>query len=189
MANPRKYLFDLSFDQPQGPVAVRFARNPSEPTFTRAELEAACAAAREEGRQAGLAEGSATTDRRLADATEALAAGLTSLIEREDEIRREADQPEGGRHKRDGIATGVRHPAGKHGHVGGTPTGQRDGHVAHLVDRQYRRHIQLDPRPGQITDQLDRRFPPCVGYRDLDEDVLSPRGDLARLPGHLLELV
>jgi flagellar assembly protein FliH len=91
MTSPRKYLFDLSFDQPQGPVAVRFARNPAEPIFTRTELEAARAAAHEEGRQAGLAEGAATTERRLADAAEAFAAGLASLIERADEIRREAE--------------------------------------------------------------------------------------------------
>src|ERR1700676_3558196 len=91
MASPRKYLFDLSFDQPQGPVAVRFARNPAEPTFTRTELEAARAAAHEEGRQAGLAEGSTTTERRLANATEAFAAGLASLVECADEIRREPE--------------------------------------------------------------------------------------------------
>jgi flagellar assembly protein FliH len=91
MANPRKYLFDLSFDHPQGPVAVRFGRNPTEPTFTRAELEAACAAARHEGHQAGLAEASTTTEGRLADATLALGSGLALLIARADEMRREAE--------------------------------------------------------------------------------------------------
>lgn len=91
MANPRKYLFDLSFDQPQGPVAVRFGRAPAEPTFTRAELDAACAAARQDGHQAGSAEASAATEARLAEATEALASGLASLIARADEIRRETE--------------------------------------------------------------------------------------------------
>jgi len=56
MATPRKYLFDQSFDHANGPVAVRFQRNPVEPTFTRTELEAACEKAREEGRQAALVE-------------------------------------------------------------------------------------------------------------------------------------
>jgi flagellar assembly protein FliH len=87
MANPRKYLFDLSFDQPQSPVALRFARNPAEPSFTRAELEAACAAARQEGHQAGSAEAAAGAEARLAEATQALAAGLAALIARADEIR------------------------------------------------------------------------------------------------------
>ena len=91
MANPRKYLFDLSFDQPQGPVAVRFGRTPAEPTFSRAELDAACAAARQEGHQAGVAEASAATEARLAEATEALASGIASLAGRADEIRRETE--------------------------------------------------------------------------------------------------
>ncbi|SRR5579883_197019 len=91
MAAPRKYLFDVSFDHPQGPVAVRFQRNPSEPTFTRADLEAACAAARQEGHQAGVAEAAAGIESRLAAATEAVASGLVRLVERSDEIRRETE--------------------------------------------------------------------------------------------------
>jgi flagellar assembly protein FliH len=91
MANPRKYLFDLSFDHPQGPVAVRFRRNTPEPTFTRAELEAACAAARQEGHQAGLAEASASAEGRLVGAIDALASGFASLLARADEIRREVE--------------------------------------------------------------------------------------------------
>ena len=91
MANPRKYLFDQSFDHPQGPVAVRFQRHPIEPTFTQTQLEAACAKAREEGHQAGLSEASASAEGRLAAAAEALAAGLAALVAREDEIRRAAE--------------------------------------------------------------------------------------------------
>ncbi|HLJ20966.1 MAG TPA: hypothetical protein VKU84_12240, partial [Stellaceae bacterium] len=91
MATPRKFLFDLSFDHTQGPVAVRFQRNPVEPTFSRADLEAACAKAREEGHQAGLAEAAASIDGRLAHASEALGSGLASLIAREEEIRRETE--------------------------------------------------------------------------------------------------
>ncbi|MGH7124275.1 MAG: hypothetical protein ACREFI_07880 [Stellaceae bacterium] len=88
MPTPRKYLFDLSFDHAQGPVAVRFQRNSVEPSFTRADLEAACAKAREEGHQAGLAEAAAGFDGRLAQAAEALAAGLAGLAAKEEEIRR-----------------------------------------------------------------------------------------------------
>src|SRR5260221_9088338 len=91
MANQPKYLFDLSFDHPQGPVAVRFPRNTPEPTFTRAELEAARAAARQEGRQSGVSEASASAEGRLADATDALASGFASLLARADEIPRETE--------------------------------------------------------------------------------------------------
>jgi len=87
----RKYLFDHSFDQVQGPVAVRFQRSPMEPTFTRTELEAAVAKAREEGRQAGLAEAAAAIDGRLAQAAETLTSSIASLAARNDELRREAE--------------------------------------------------------------------------------------------------
>jgi flagellar assembly protein FliH len=91
MATPRKYLFDLSFDHASGPVSVRFQRNPTEPTFTRTEVDAACAKAREEGHQAALAEAAAAIDGRLAQAAEALVSGLASLAERSDEFRRETE--------------------------------------------------------------------------------------------------
>ncbi len=91
MATPRKYLFDLSFDHASGPVAVRFQRNPTEPTFTRTEVEAACAKAREEGRQAALAEAAEGIDGRLAQAAEALVSGLAALAARDDELRRETE--------------------------------------------------------------------------------------------------
>jgi len=91
MASTRKYLFDQSFDHPQGPVAVRFQRHPMEPTFTQTQLDAACAKAREEGHQAALAEAAAGIDGRLAQAAETLVSGLASLAEQEEEIRREAE--------------------------------------------------------------------------------------------------
>lgn len=87
----RKYLFDHSFDQVQGPVAVRFQRAPMEPTFTRTELEAAVAKAREEGRQSGLTEAAAAIDGRLAHAAETLTSSIASLAARDDELRREAE--------------------------------------------------------------------------------------------------
>ncbi len=91
MATPRKYLFDLSFDHASGPVAVRFQRNPTEPTFSRADLEAACAKAREEGHQAALTEAAASIDGRLAQAAETLVSSLASLAAREEELRRETE--------------------------------------------------------------------------------------------------
>jgi flagellar assembly protein FliH len=91
-ASPQKFLFDTSFDQPQGPIAVNFARKPAEPTFSRAELETARAAAAEEARQAALAEAAASLEQRLADAVEGLAAGVSSLLERDEEIRGSAER-------------------------------------------------------------------------------------------------
>ena len=92
MPTPRKFLFDLNFDQPQGPVAVQFTRTPPEPTFTKAELEAACAKAAAEARETALAESANATEARLADATDALAAGITSVLERDEAIRRETER-------------------------------------------------------------------------------------------------
>jgi flagellar assembly protein FliH len=88
---PRKYLFDQSFDHANGPVAVRFQRNPTEPTFTRAELEAACAKAREDGHQAALSEAAGSLEGRLAQAAEALVSGMAALAAREEALRRETE--------------------------------------------------------------------------------------------------
>ena len=89
---PRKFLFDLNFDQAQGPVAVKFARAPAEPTFGKAELEAACAQAAEDAREAARAAAAAAIEARLADATDALAAGVASLLERDANIRAETER-------------------------------------------------------------------------------------------------
>jgi flagellar assembly protein FliH len=88
---PRKYLFDQSFDHTNGPVAVRFQRNPTEPTFTRAEVEAACAKAREEGRQAALSEAAGALEGRLAQAAEALVSGMAAVAARDDALRHETE--------------------------------------------------------------------------------------------------
>jgi flagellar assembly protein FliH len=89
---PRKFLFDLNFDQPQKPIAVQFARTPPEPTFDKAEFETACAKAAAEARAAALVEAAGATETRLADATGALAAGITSVLEREQAIRAETER-------------------------------------------------------------------------------------------------
>jgi flagellar assembly protein FliH len=89
--SPQKYLFDNSFDHPQGPIAVQFGRKPAEPSFNRAELEAARTAAAAEARESALAEAAESLDRRIADAVESLALGVASLLERDEEIRRAAE--------------------------------------------------------------------------------------------------
>jgi len=91
-SQPRKFLFDLNFDQPQKPIAVQFARTPPEPTFSKDELQAACADAAAEAREAALAEAAEATETRLATATDALAAGITSLLERDQAIRAETER-------------------------------------------------------------------------------------------------
>jgi len=92
MATPRKYLFDLSFDHPQGPVAVKFARSPQEPTYTKADLDAARAEAAAAARMAALAEATADTEARLANAVEMFAAGVPSLLERSETIRLDVER-------------------------------------------------------------------------------------------------
>jgi len=92
VASPQKYLFENSFDQPQGPIAVHFGRKPVEPTFSRAELEAARAAAAEEARQAALAEAATSLEKRLAETVDLLTAGVDALLAREEEIRHEAER-------------------------------------------------------------------------------------------------
>ena len=88
---PRKYLFDQSFDHANGPVAVRFQRNPTEPTFTRTEVEAACAKAREEAHQAAVSEAAGSIEGRLAQAAETLVSGLAALAAQEDAHRHETE--------------------------------------------------------------------------------------------------
>ena len=79
MATARKYLFDVSFDQ----VASKPAAEPEQPPeekFTRAELEAAQAAARAEGRNAGLTEANEAATAKAAAALATLADCLKSLF-------------------------------------------------------------------------------------------------------------
>lgn len=88
MSTPRKYMFDASFDQPQAAaVTVLVNKPPPEPTFTGAELEAARTAALAEGREAALAEATASIERQIADASKTLAAGIPTLLARDNEIR------------------------------------------------------------------------------------------------------
>jgi len=95
MGTPRKYMFDASFDQPAASVAVLVNKPPPappEPTFTAAVVAAARAAGLEEGRATALAEAAQSIEQQLVDAAAALAAGIPTLLARDGEIRREAEQ-------------------------------------------------------------------------------------------------
>lgn len=84
---PRKFLFDLSFDKPDSVAPVRLA--PAEPAISRGDLDAARAAAFEEGRKAGFTEAQAAAERRLAEAEETLMSGIAALIEHDGAIRQQ----------------------------------------------------------------------------------------------------
>jgi flagellar assembly protein FliH len=81
MAATQKFLFDVSFDAPDLSAASSPAlrKAPQEPTFTRAELEAARLKATAEGHAAGLAEANAAIEQRAAAALAALANGVAAL--------------------------------------------------------------------------------------------------------------
>lgn len=84
MSAPHKFLFDRSFDQPDGPRDK--SRKPAppppppEPTFSRTELEAARAAGAASGRAAGLAEAAQSIEARAAGALSSLALGLKVIL-------------------------------------------------------------------------------------------------------------
>lgn len=84
MGAPHKFLFDQSFDQTEAarPAVGRKASPalPPEPTFSKAELDAAQAAGLEAGRIAALAEAAQAAETRAAEALAALAAGLSELL-------------------------------------------------------------------------------------------------------------
>jgi flagellar assembly protein FliH len=85
MAAPQKFLFDRSFDLPDPPRAIPRkppppAAPPPEPTFSKAELEAARAADIAEGRETAMAEAARSAEERTAAALSAIAAGVGQLI-------------------------------------------------------------------------------------------------------------
>jgi flagellar assembly protein FliH len=91
MGMPKKYLFDVSFDQ----VAEKDEPPPvREETFTRGELDEARHIAYTEGRGVGLAEATAAAATKAATALEAIAAALPAFMasqdERAAEIQRQA---------------------------------------------------------------------------------------------------
>ncbi|HIJ63425.1 MAG TPA: hypothetical protein HPQ04_12100, partial [Rhodospirillaceae bacterium] len=93
MTKLKKYLFDLNFDAPDGGASQLARREmeaedaplppveeiPPPPTFSEEELTLARDQAFEAGRQAGIQEAEATTERRVATALESLAGHLAAI--------------------------------------------------------------------------------------------------------------
>jgi len=77
MGQARKFLFDVSFDQPD--AASDAARRPAEPTFSRADLDAAREDGFNQGRNEALAEAAFAADARIADALGAIQQGIDQL--------------------------------------------------------------------------------------------------------------
>lgn len=84
MSAPHKFLFDQSFDLPDAPrpgAARRAAPPPPpEPTFSKAELEAARQEGVEAGRAAALAEAERSTEARIAESLSSVAADIRALL-------------------------------------------------------------------------------------------------------------
>jgi flagellar assembly protein FliH len=89
MRSPQKYLFDVSFDEPDPPVPGA-GRHAPEPVFTRADLDAAQAEGFVQGRGAALAEAARSGEARAATALEALERNVAVLLEARAAIAREA---------------------------------------------------------------------------------------------------
>ena len=77
MGVSKKYLFDVSFDQP---FAEETGDGAPEPTLTRLDLETARNAGFAAGREAALAEAQASTEQRLADTCAAICDNATALL-------------------------------------------------------------------------------------------------------------
>lgn len=93
MTKLKKYLFDFNFDAPDGGASVLSRDDdaldaaaepvpeiPPPPTYSEEELTLARDQAFDAGRQAGVQEAEATTERRVALALEALAARLAAIV-------------------------------------------------------------------------------------------------------------
>jgi flagellar assembly protein FliH len=95
MSTPRKFLFDQSFDAPdppRGTARKAQAPPPPEPTFTRAELEAARAASASEGRTVALAEAARAIEAQAAATLLRLDAALAALLDARARMAEEAQR-------------------------------------------------------------------------------------------------
>jgi flagellar assembly protein FliH len=93
MALAEKFLFDFSFDAPGGGDArQRGAVTPAEPVFTRVELDAATAQARDEGHAAGMAEALSQREQQVGDALSAIAERLGVLLADKASADRESER-------------------------------------------------------------------------------------------------
>jgi flagellar assembly protein FliH len=89
MGQARKFLFDVSFDQPEPPEG---APRPAEPVFSQADLDAARGEGFALGRAAALAEAAAATEARIAAALEALQRGIEQLNAAREEMCRATER-------------------------------------------------------------------------------------------------
>ena len=96
---------------------------------------------------------------------------------------------DGARHDRDGVHARVGDAPGEDGDVGGGPVLDRRSDEFDLRRGEQRGDVELDPVLGQLAHERRRRQAARRGDRNLDVDVLSPRGDDARLAPHLLGIV
>lgn len=83
MTSTQKFLFDTSFDPPEEtaqPAPAATPRQPPEPTFTRAELDAARDAGIAEGRAAAFAEAAGGIEQRAATALSVIAAEVQKVM-------------------------------------------------------------------------------------------------------------
>ncbi|HUH84372.1 MAG TPA: hypothetical protein VLX85_07160 [Stellaceae bacterium] len=81
MQSPHRFLFDQSFDQPDAPRAGRKPPPPPEPTFSKAEFEAAKAQALAEGRAAASAEAAQSLEARIAASLQSIEAALRQSLD------------------------------------------------------------------------------------------------------------
>jgi flagellar assembly protein FliH len=95
MAAAEKFLFDLSFDGPGGPVAgtpTRGPVTPAEPTFSRADVTLLEGKARAEGEAAGRAAAISAHEQQLSAALAAIGNGVKTLLASQDEAQREGER-------------------------------------------------------------------------------------------------
>lgn len=91
MNAPHRFLFDQSFDLPDPPRAAGRKSAP-EPTFSKAELDAARAAGMAEGRAAAAAEAAQAIEARAAAALAGLQAALETVLDARARLAEEAQR-------------------------------------------------------------------------------------------------
>jgi flagellar assembly protein FliH len=92
MALAQKFLFDFSFDAPGGDARQRGVVTPAEPVFTRLELDAATARARDEGHAAGMSEALSQREHQVTEALSAIAERLGTLLAEKASADRESER-------------------------------------------------------------------------------------------------
>ena len=92
MTQPHKFLFDRSFDVSDVPRSAQRKAAPPEPTFTRAEIEAARATGFAEGRAQALDETAQSIEARAAAALQTLASTIAEALKSRQHAAEEAQR-------------------------------------------------------------------------------------------------